>query len=336
MAPAAPAVRVAPASAAAPVIEAEGLSKRYGTFVAVAGLDLRVAPGEVYGLLGPNGSGKTTTILMLLGLTEPSGGRVRVLGFDPAREPLEVKRRVGYLPDAVGFYDDLSARENLRYSARLMGLPRAEREGRIEAVLTRMGLAEVADKRVGAFSRGMRQRLGLAEVLLKAPQVAVLDEPTASLDPSSADEFLDLIRSLKAEGITVLLSSHLLHQVQAVCDRVGLFRAGRLELEGTVEALSQRVLGSAYHIEVEAHGEAVEAALRGVPGVLGVERRGAGRYRAAARTDLRPQLAAAVAGCGGALYGLQLEARSLDEVYAHHFGRAGRAAHPEEVGRGVA
>lgn len=191
------------------VIQTHELSKRYGRVVAVQDLNLHIEAGEVFGLLGPNGSGKTTTILMLLGLTEPSGGWARVLGFDPVREPLSLKRRVGYLPDSVGFYGELTAWENLAYTARLNGIPPREAEGRIGAVLERMGLSEAAHRPVATFSRGMRQRLGLAEVLLKQPQVVILDEPTLGLDPEAAQAFLGMIRQLKEEGITVLLSSHL-------------------------------------------------------------------------------------------------------------------------------
>ncbi|GIX27962.1 MAG: hypothetical protein KatS3mg123_1843 [Burkholderiales bacterium] len=210
----------------APVIQTRGLTKRYGAAVAVEDLDLDIQGGEVFGLLGPNGSGKTTTILMLLGLTEPSAGEISVLGLDPRRRPLTVKRQVGYLPDAVGFYDELTAWENLRYITKLNGLPAAEAERRIGAALARMGLEGVTHDRVATFSRGMRQRLGLAELLCKMPRIAILDEPTLGLDPEAARDFLALILKLKEEGITVLLSSHLLHQVQEVCDRVGLFSPG--------------------------------------------------------------------------------------------------------------
>ncbi|MCS7261307.1 MAG: ABC transporter ATP-binding protein, partial [Anaerolineae bacterium] len=204
------------------VVETHDLTKKYGDLVAVDQLNLRIRPGEVFGILGPNGSGKTTTILMLLGLTEPTSGSVRVLGLDPARQPLSVKARVGYMPDEVGFYDELSARVNLTYITKLNGLPRAEAQRRIEEALAHMGLQDVADQPVRTFSRGMRRRLGVAEVLLKRPQLVILDEPTQGLDPEGAREFLNIIRGLKQDGITVLLSSHLLHQVQAVCDRVGL------------------------------------------------------------------------------------------------------------------
>ena len=305
----------------APVIETQGLTKRYGDFVAVDSLDLSVLPGHVFGLLGPNGSGKTTTILMLLGLTEPTEGQVRVLGFDPERQPLSVKSRVGYLPDQVGFYDDLTARENLIYIAKLNGLRRDEAHRRADDALARMGLADVADHPVATFSRGMRQRLGVAEVLLKQPQLIIMDEPTQGLDPEAAREFLEIIRQLRAEGITVLLSSHLLHQVQEVCDHVGLFHRGRMVLEGTVQELARQVLGSAYriHLELAEPSEAVEKALAQVPGIQKVVHRGEGRYELEAQEDRRAQVARAVVEAGGQLLALDVDAPSLDEIYAHYF-----------------
>jgi ABC-2 type transport system ATP-binding protein len=305
------------------VIETHGLTKRYGRVVAVEDLNLEVQEGEVFGLLGPNGSGKTTTILMLLGLTEPTRGEARVLGLDPMREPLKVKSQVGYLPDQVGFYGELTAWENLRYTTRLLGLPEAEARARIEEVLKRMGLWEVRDRRVSAFSRGMRQRLGLAEVLLKRPKVAILDEPTLGLDPEAAREFLELIKGLKAEGITILLSSHLLHQVQEVCDRVGLFHKGHLALLGTVEELAQRVLGGGYEILVEA-SPGLEEAFRRLEGVARVVAEG-GRYRILSSRDLRPELAR-IAVEHGELLSLSLRRPSLDEVYAHYFKEVAHAA----------
>jgi ABC-2 type transport system ATP-binding protein len=305
------------------VIVTRGLTKRYGRVVAVEDLNLEVEEGEVFGLLGPNGSGKTTTILMLLGLTEPTSGEARVLGLDPMREPLKVKAKVGYLPDQVGFYGELTAWENLRYTTRLLGLPEAEAKARIEEVLRRMGLWEVRDRRVSAFSRGMRQRLGLAEVLLKRPKVAILDEPTLGLDPEAAREFLDLIKGLKAEGITVLLSSHLLHQVQEICDRVGLFHKGRLALLGRVEELAARVLGGGYEILVEA-SPGLKEAFQAVDGVGRVEAEG-GRYRVLATRDVRAELAR-IAVAQGELLALALRRPSLDEVYAHYFKEVAHAA----------
>jgi len=303
------------------VIETKGLTKRYRNVVAVDSLDLSVRRGEVFGLLGPNGSGKTTTILMLLGLTEPTEGSVRVLDFDPVRQPLSVKARVGYMPEQMGFYGELTARQNLFYIARLNGLSRAEAHRRIDEVLERMGLSEMADRPVATFSRGMRQRLGVAEVLLKKPQLVILDEPTQGLDPEVARGFLQIVRDLKAEGVTVLLSSHLLYQVQAVCDRVGLFRHGRMMLEGSVPELARQVLGSAYHIQVEAEGpeSTLLEALKRLPDTVKVEKDGGDGYQIVATRDIRAEAAEAVVTAGGRLLGLGVETPSLDDIYAQYF-----------------
>lgn len=303
------------------VLEAKGLTKKYGDFVAVDDLNLAVKKGEVFGLLGPNGAGKTTTILMLLGLTEPTTGTVRVLGFDPSRQPLSVKARVGYMPDQVGFYDELTARENLVYIARLNGIGRNELHGRIDATLERVHLADVADERVGTFSRGMRQRLGVADVLIKRPELIIMDEPTQGLDPELAREFLDLIRGLKEEGITILLSSHLLHQVQAICDRVGLFSRGRMVLQGTVPELARKVLGGAYRIQIQADGPAgkMKQALEGLSQAVRVSRVDGNRYEVEAQRDVRADAASAIVHAGGKLQELNIEAQSLDDIYARYF-----------------
>ena len=235
-APLAPARQLDPRE---PVIWTSGLTKRYGRITAVDDLDLEIYPGEIFGLLGQNGAGKTTTILMLLGLSEPTDGVAEVMGLDPAREPREVKRRVGYLPDAVGFYGGMTGRENLRYTARLNGLRRSESDAAIEEVLEQVGLTSRADDEVETYSRGMRQRLGIADALVKSPDLLILDEPTTSIDPIGVLEILDLLRRLVNErGLAILLSSHLLSQVQSVCDRIGIFASGRLVGVGTVEQLA--------------------------------------------------------------------------------------------------
>jgi ABC-2 type transport system ATP-binding protein len=224
-----------------PLVEARGLTKRYDGFVAVDNLSFSVGAGEIYGLLGPNGAGKTTTILMLLGLSEPSSGEARVGGLDPARDPLEVKRRVGYLPDSVGFYGRLTGRENLEYTARLNGLGTDAAAVRIAGLLDQVGLTDAADRPADTYSRGMLQRLGVADTLVKDPDVLILDEPTAAIDPSGVAELLALIRALVADrGLAVLLSSHLLSQVERLCDRVGIFSRGRLIAEGSVGELAER------------------------------------------------------------------------------------------------
>ncbi|MBV9530597.1 MAG: ABC transporter ATP-binding protein [Bradyrhizobium sp.] len=301
------------------VITAEGLTKRYGKASAVDNISFKIAKGEVFGLLGPNGAGKTTTILMLLGLTDISSGRISVLGFDPARQPLEVKRRVGYLPDSVGFYDHLTAVENLAYTAKLMGLTLQQRTERIADSLGRVQLSDVAHKPVATFSRGMRQRLGLAEIILKRAEVAILDEPTTGLDPQVTREFLDLIRELKAQGITVLLSSHLLDQVQRVCDRVALFKAGKIVLMGPVAELSVKVLGAGFVVEVEAEGTGIARRLASIPGVSNVETIGTDRFRLTAERDVRADAARAVVAVNGSLKRLSVDEPSLEAIYARYF-----------------
>jgi ABC-2 type transport system ATP-binding protein len=301
------------------VIEAQGLTKRYDGVPVVKGISFSVAPGEIFGLLGPNGAGKTTTILMMLGLTEISDGQVRVVGFDPVREPLQVKRRVGYLPDSVGFYDNLTAADNLHYTGRLMGLERVEREAKIKEALDHVGLHDVADHRVDTFSRGMRQRLGLAEILMKDAQVAILDEPTSGLDPQATLELLEVIRNLKHRNVTVLLSSHLLDRVQSVCDRVALFSEGSIVLLGTVQELGRQVLGGGYNVDVEAEGTGLSDKLKNVPGVTRVEPVGPNHWRLATDRDVRPEAAAAVVGAGGRLLRLSVEAPSLETIYTRYF-----------------
>ncbi|HEV8280998.1 MAG TPA: ABC transporter ATP-binding protein [Candidatus Limnocylindrales bacterium] len=277
--PAGPAVSAAPSVPAESIrIRTRGLTKRYDDLVAVDHLDFEVHAGEIFGLLGQNGAGKTTTILMLLGLTEPTEGAARVVGLDPSRGPLDVKRRVGYLPDSVGFYTDMTGRENLRYTARLNDLGAGEAEATIEAVLDQVGLTGRADDKVETYSRGMLQRLGIADALIKDPDVLILDEPTTAIDPLGVAEILDLLRGLVRErGMAILLSSHLLNQVQSVCDRIGIFSAGRLIGQGTMAQLAQRFGDGKRELELVLDANAdvergrARNVLSAVPGVATVD-----------------------------------------------------------------
>lgn len=257
-----------------PIIQLTGLTKSYGKVTAVDELDLHIYPGEIFGLLGPNGAGKTTSILMMLGLTEPTSGTAYVCGYNATRNPIAVKRKVGYLPDNVGFYPDMTALENLCFIARLNGHSESDAQASAKDMLHVVGLEKEMHKKTGAFSRGMKQRLGLAEVLIKAPEVAILDEPTLGIDPKGVDEFLELIKQLSREhNLTVLLSSHHLHQVQRVCDRVGIFVGGKLLVEGSIESLAhnlQQQKGIRTIITLEhVHGNTkrFEEALKALPGL---------------------------------------------------------------------
>jgi ABC-2 type transport system ATP-binding protein len=226
------------------VIETQELTKVYGEQVAVNHLTLRIDEGEVFGFLGPNGAGKTTTLLMLLGLSEPTSGKAWVCGFDPTRDPLKVKKIVGYLPENVGFYDDMNATQNLLFMSRLNGIPDKTAQPKVDEVLRIVGLEMDPRKKVGAYSRGMRQRLGIAEVLLKEPRVVFLDEPTLGLDPDGALQMLEVIRSMSQDKkITVFFSSHLLDQVQKISHRVGIMLKGNLVAMGRIEDLSEAKFG---------------------------------------------------------------------------------------------
>jgi ABC-2 type transport system ATP-binding protein len=237
------------------IIELVDLTKKYGSFTAVDSLNLTIRKGEIFGLLGPNGAGKSTTILMMLGLTEPTSGSVKVCDIDPVHNPIGVKRRVGYLPEDVGFYFNRNGFENLMFTARLNAMSVNEAKQKVEQLINKVGLSDAATLNTGKYSRGMLQRLGLADVLIKNPEVIILDEPTLGIDPTGVRAFLELIVKLSREdGITVLFSSHDLHHVQQVCDRVGLFVHGKLLAEGDIPTLSKKLFTSSpYIIEAGIH-----------------------------------------------------------------------------------
>jgi ABC-2 type transport system ATP-binding protein len=307
------------------IIQTSDLTKRYGeqddpeAVLAVDRLNLKVRRGEVFGLLGPNGAGKTTTILMLLGLTEPSYGTAWVGGINPTRDPLRVKSQVGYVPDNVGFYEDLTARANLRYTADLNRVPGKVADERIDRLLGDVGLSAAADRDVGGYSRGMRQRLGLADALVKDPTILVLDEPTVNIDPEGVRELLLLVERLRTDqGMTVLLSSHLLHQVEQVCDRIGIFVKGRLVTVGTVDELAAD-LDDRVQITVGITGIDNPRAVLELPGVTSVTR-DEGRWAVAAERDVRNELVTAIIAAGGGLTHLSRDDADLDAIYHRYFG----------------
>jgi ABC-2 type transport system ATP-binding protein len=309
------------------LIEAHGLTKTYGQTKAVDGIDLTVSRGEVYGLLGPNGAGKTTTILMLLGLTAPVAGTVSVCGLDPARNPLSVKRQVGYLPDAVGFYDTLTGRENLRYTARLNELEPGETERRIDQLLEQVGLTDDADRPVGEYSRGMQQRLGVADALMKDPLVVILDEPTAAIDPEGSAAMQRLISHLAhEEKRAVLLSSHLLTQVQQLCDRLAIFVAGRIIAEGSSTELAATLADGRARFEIVADVPASEVTdALGEAGISDVETRAAGvnRWNVTLPADASDRLLPALIRGGVPLREVRDLGSDLTEIYHRYFSESG-------------
>lgn len=302
-------------------IEAQELTKSYDGVTVVDHLNLHIRESEVFGLLGPNGAGKTTTILMLLGLTEPASGTARVWGFNPTREPLKVKRIAGYLPEEVGFYNNLTARENLKFIAELNKIRTDKTNRRIDEVLEMMGLIGERDMVVGKFSRGMRQRLGIADVLIKEPKVVFLDEPTSGLDPKGINDLLDMIANMPKMGTTVLLSSHQLYQVQRVCHSVGIMSKGKMVIEGSIDKLGRDALaGGRYIIEVETEQPSAELIdiLKKIKGVIGVEA-GDNTLRVSTDSDLRAEIAKVVVQSGAPLVQMKVQEFSLNDIYMKYF-----------------
>jgi len=316
------------------IIELKGLTKKYGQFTAVDHLDLSIKKGEVFGLLGPNGAGKSTTILMMLGLTEPTSGSVTVCGLNPATDPVGVKRKVGYLPEEVGFYDDLTGLENLTYTACLNGMSPVVATEKAIALLERIGIGDEKNKKTGKYSRGMRQRLGLADVLIKDPEVIILDEPTLGIDPAGVREFLDLIIELSRESkITVLLSSHQLHQVQQICDRVGIFVKGRLLATGDIKTLASELfshdpytveigLGNINAVTDDQAGQTgidlIISSIRQIDGVNSVSETN-GMLHAECSRDITGKIAAAVINTGAQVTSLNMKMYGLDDIYYRYF-----------------
>ncbi|MEI6143443.1 MAG: ABC transporter ATP-binding protein [Mariniphaga sp.] len=317
------------------IIELVDLTKKYGSFTAVDQLNLTIRKGEIFGLLGPNGAGKSTTILMMLGLTEPTSGFARVCGIDPTTKPIEVKRIVGYLPEDVGFYANRSGMENLMFTAMLNGLSKHDARVKIDELLALVGLSEAAGKKTGKYSRGMLQRLGLADVLIKNPEVIILDEPTLGIDPTGVKEFIELIVTLsKAEGLTVIFSSHDLHHVQQVCDRVGLFVNGKLLAEGDIPTLSRKLFTkSQYVIEVgiskkisdlQANSELrystgwLRQLLQKIDGIVDVEMN-KDIFQIACSHDSTSEIAKAIVEAGEGLIYLNKKEYGLDDIYYRYF-----------------
>jgi ABC-2 type transport system ATP-binding protein len=304
------------------VIETTDLTKNYGKKIAVDKLNLRIEEGEIYGFLGPNGAGKTTTILMLMGLTEPTSGTIKVCGYSPNRDPLKIKHLVSYLPEKVGFYDDLTAGENLEYTAQLNGALLKELPHKVAEALNSVGLSDMTDKKVGEFSHGMKQRLGIADVMIKNPKVIIFDEPTSGIDPQGVDEVLNLIRKLGERKITALISSHQLHHIQAVCSTVGILSEGTMVAEGPISTLGKEAIaGGKYQIEVQASpiDHKLIKAIESIKGVINLETKSHDTMIVTSDDDLRHQISKVVVDSGSLLTGIKIEEYSLEEIYLKYF-----------------
>jgi ABC-2 type transport system ATP-binding protein len=305
------------------VIEVDNLTKRYGRTTAVDGISFVVKKGEILGFLGPNGAGKTTTMRILTCYLPPTEGTARVAGHDVFAEPLEVKKRVGYIPETPPLYTDMTVDTFLDFCAKIKGVPASQRRARLDSAVEKCRIGDVRKTLIGRLSKGYRQRVGLAQAILHDPEVLILDEPTAGLDPKQIIETRDLIRGLGGEH-TVILSTHILPEVSMTCGRVVIINKGKVVAEDTPENLTHRLRGAGtLRLEVRGDGAALAEALRAVPGVVAVRPHPAAGaatvidVEAAAGADVRAELARAAVQSGHDLLGLQQVGMSLEEIFLH-------------------
>ena len=305
------------------MIEVQHLTKRYGPTTAVDDVSFRVERGEVLGFLGPNGAGKTTTMRVLTGYMPPSEGRAIVAGYDVSDQPLDAKRRTGYLPETPPLYPEMTVRDYLTFVARIKGVPRVERKARVNAAIERTRVADVANRHCSKLSKGYRQRVGLAQALMHNPEVLILDEPTAGLDPKQIIETRKLIKDLGGDH-TIILSTHILPEVSQTCQRIVIINKGRVVAVDTPENLMSRLGGSeTIYVQVDAPGADVKTRLEGIAGITRVapaDTRGSlTGFEVNSETghDVRRELAAAVVGQGWGLLELRPLRMSLEEVFLH-------------------
>jgi ABC-2 type transport system ATP-binding protein len=313
------------------IIRTENLTKRYGSVLAVNGLNLKIGQGEIFGLLGPNGAGKTTTTLMLLGLTDPTCGHAYIDGMDCTRHSLEVKNEVGYLPDKVGFYPNRTGRENLIFCGMMNGLDEETSKKRAADLMERVGMTFAADRRTGTYSRGMLQRLGIADVLMKKPRVIIMDEPTSGIDPEGRREITDMIRELAGEeGLTILISSHDLYQIQRISDRVGIFVKGKLAACGNITELGKNLMKDGVYIfdfYAQKDGREIgrEEYMRmfgGISGIRSLDQQADGTVHLEAASDIQGELVITLVGNGCVIRDMHRQGGNLDEIYRRYFRKA--------------
>ena len=305
------------------MIEVQHLTKRYGPFTAVDDVSFRVEKGEILGFLGPNGAGKTTTMRVLTGYMPPTGGKAIVAGYDVFDQPIEAKRRTGYLPETPPLYPDMTVREYLLFVSRIKGVPRAERKSRVTTVMERTRVADVADRHCGKLSKGYRQRVGLAQAILHNPEVLILDEPTAGLDPKQIIETRQLIKELAGDH-TIILSTHILPEVSQTCQRVVIINKGRVVAVDSPENLTARLRGSeTMFVQVDAPGADVTSALMGIPGVTRVVASSLSgtatgfEVDSDSGRDVRRELASTIVTRGWGLLELRPMRMSLEEIFLH-------------------
>ena len=303
------------------MIEVENLSKRYGPTLAVSGVSFSVQKGEVLGFLGPNGAGKTTTMRVITGFLPPTEGKVLVAGYDVTEQPLEAKRHTGYLPETPPVYPDMTVAEYLAFVARIKGVARGERKTRLDGIIEKCAVGDVRNRQIGKLSKGYRQRVGLAQALIHNPDVLVLDEPTAGLDPKQIIETRELIKGLAGQH-TVILSTHILPEVSKTCQRVVVINQGQIVAVGTPNELMRRLQGfETVLVTAEGPAAAIIEKFQRVGGVNWVEPRESSGERVTLEVhsekdkDVRAELARATVESGWKLYELKTSGLSLEEIF---------------------
>ena len=299
------------------VIETKDLVKRYGSLVAVNELNLKARADTVHGFLGPNGAGKTTTIKVLIGLLKADSGSVNVLGQEIGWDKPDVRSRIGYMPELPKLPKHLKGRELLDVYGRMYGMTKEERKRQVPELLDIVGLSERGNDLIGKYSKGMQQRLGLAQALLNAPELVILDEPSLGLDPVGMVEFRDLMKEMAKEGITIFLSSHLLHEVQQVCTHVTIINKGVVLASGTLKEISSKVKGPIrIEVEVDKVSETVIEKVRELPFVEDVSREGKTLLiEVKTRDDVRSEVSQAITAGGGVVISMNLKGESLEDVF---------------------
>jgi ABC-2 type transport system ATP-binding protein len=305
-----------------PIIVAENLNKQYSGTTVVNNLNLKIQKGEIFGLLGPNGAGKSTIILMMLGLTEPTSGSIRVAGFNSTKEPIKVKRVTGYLPERLGFYEDLTARQNLKYTAELNRIAQKDIESKIVEALEIVGLEKNKNQLVGTFSKGMKKRLGIADVLIKDPELAILDEPTEGLDVKIANQILDNIQILnKVKNITFMISSHQLNLIQKICTSIGIMSKGKIIGEGKIDNMGRGLFSEGrYIIEIELSNINPEilGEVQKIKSVVSVESND-NVLEITSDEDIRNQLSRVILENNMLITKMNIKDSSLEEIYLKYF-----------------
>jgi ABC-2 type transport system ATP-binding protein len=300
------------------VIETQSLTKKYDQKAVVTNLNLSIGEGEAFGFLGPNGAGKTTTIKMLMGLIQPTSGTGKVCGFDIVHQVLDVRRSCGVLPDPAGFYDNLTARRNLNFYGSLYGLKGKDLDDKVVSTLGMVGLSNAIDMKIGKFSKGMKQRFGLAQAIVHDPKVLIFDEPTAGIDPQGAEDYRNLVKELKSRGKTIFMTSHILPEVEAVCDRIGIIVNGEMVICGCVDELVDQYTkrrGFQLKLRVKELDEPhVRESLKPVSGISNIMKND-GFYLISSEADVSEDVSKAVCRASGVVTELEVYRPSLNEIF---------------------